>query len=430
LARTVRDEKLSSRSAREKLEARGKPHYRALDRELHIGYRRGKTGGVWVARWYVGDGAYKVETIGTADDRLDADGAIVLDFAQAQTKARDVYAQRKREASGLPIESGPYTVRACIDDYLEWFGEHKKSIIDTRHRATAHILSVLGDRPCAELTTSELEKWRNALAKAPTRVRTKVGEAQRYGAKAPGDDQEAVRRRRSSANRTLTILKAALNKAWRAGKIESDSTWRRLQPFKEADAARVRYLTVDEGKRLINACPKDFRLLVRAALATGARYGELTRLRVADFNPDVGTLLIRTSKSGKGRYITLADEGVTLFAAQAAGRSSDALLLPREDGSPWKASHQARPMQAACKGARIEPEANFHCLRHTYASHSIMAGAPLLVVAKNLGHSDTRMVEKHYGHLEPSYVADAIRAAAPKFGVEPSAVAPMAGGAR
>jgi triacylglycerol esterase/lipase EstA (alpha/beta hydrolase family) len=43
---------------------------------------------------------------------------------------------------------------------------------------------------------------------------------------------------------------------------------------------------------------------------------------------------------------------------------------------------------------------------------------PLMVVAKNLGHSDTRMVEKHYGHLAPSYVADAIRAGAPRFGVE------------
>jgi len=42
-------------------------------------------------------------------------------------------------------------------------------------------------------------------------------------------------------------------------------------------------------------------------------------------------------------------------------------------------------------------------------------GVPLLVVAKNLGHSDT----KHYGHLAPSYIADAIRAGAPRFGFKP-----------
>jgi hypothetical protein len=44
-----------------------------------------------------------------------------------------------------------------------------------------------------------------------------------------------------------------------------------------------------------------------------------------------------------------------------------------------------------------------------------MGGVPLFVIAKNLGHADTRMVEKHYGHLAPSYVADAIRAGVPRF---------------
>ena len=46
-----------------------------------------------------------------------------------------------------------------------------------------------------------------------------------------------------------------------------------------------------------------------------------------------------------------------------------------------------------------------------------MAGVPLVVVAKNLGHSDTRMCEKHYAHLAPSYIADTIRAHAPRLGI-------------
>jgi integrase len=50
----------------------------------------------------------------------------------------------------------------------------------------------------------------------------------------------------------------------------------------------------------------------------------------------------------------------------------------------------------------IIPPINFHGLRHTWASLAVMNGMPLLVVAKNLGHSDTRMVEKHYGHLAPT----------------------------
>jgi hypothetical protein len=48
-----------------------------------------------------------------------------------------------------------------------------------------------------------------------------------------------------------------------------------------------------------------------------------------------------------------------------------------------------------------------------------MAGVPLLVVARNLGHSDTRMVEKHYGHLAQTFITDAIRKGAPNFGFKP-----------
>ena len=51
-----------------------------------------------------------------------------------------------------------------------------------------------------------------------------------------------------------------------------------------------------------------------AALQTGARYGELCRLNVSDFNIDAGTVAIRMSKSGKSRHVVLTDEGVSFFA--------------------------------------------------------------------------------------------------------------------
>lgn len=56
-----------------------------------------------------------------------------------------------------------------------------------------------------------------------------------------------------------------------------------------------------------------------------------------------------------------------------------------------------------------------------------MNGAPLMVVAKNRGHADTRMFERHYGHPSPSYIADEIRRAAPSFGIAASNVAPLRG---
>ena len=52
----------------------------------------------------------------------------------------------------------------------------------------------------------------------------------------------------------------------------------------------------------------------------------------------------------------------------------------------------------------------FHILRHTHGSHLAMNGVPMGVIAAQLGHADTRMTEKHYAHLAPSYVAQTIRA--------------------
>jgi site-specific recombinase XerD len=73
-------------------------------------------------------------------------------------------------------------------------------------------------------------------------------------------------------------------------------------------------------------------------------------------------------------------------------------------------------MAQACRAANIAPAAGFHIIRHSAASHMVMAGVPLNVVAHNLGHADTRMTEKHYAHLAPSYLAETIRKFAPEFG--------------
>ena len=149
-----------------------------------------------------------------------------------------------------------------------------------------------------------------------------------------------------------------------------------------------RPFVVPECQRLINASDVDFRMLVQAALQTGCRYGELCALKAQDFNAENGTLHIRTSKSGKGRHVVLTAEGVNVFRRLVAGLARDDLILRRNDGSPWGAANQSRRIADACARAKIDPPINFHQLRHTWASHAVMKGVPLLVVAKNLGHRD------------------------------------------
>jgi integrase len=119
---------------------------------------------------------------------------------------------------------------------------------------------------------------------------------------------------------------------------------------------------------------------------------------------------VETSKSGRPRSVALTDEGAQLFQRLSTGRAGDKPLLARDDGSAWRSSHQLRRMEEASRAANISPAVSFHILRHTYASRLAMKGAPMAVIAAQLGHQDTRMTERHYAHLGPSYVSETVRA--------------------
>jgi integrase len=136
-------------------------------------------------------------------------------------------------------------------------------------------------------------------------------------------------------------------------------------------------------------------------------------------------VLVRTSKAGKVRHIELTTEGLEFFNGITAGRAGSEFLFHR-DGTAWGKSHQQRPLVEACRAGKVTPAVSFHTLRHTYASLMVMDGVPLMVVARNLGHADTRMVEKHYGHLATSYVREAIRAAKPLGIAEAAEIVPIA----
>jgi integrase len=393
MARSLRDSRLDTREGRLRLRVRSKPYARLIEPGLHLLYRRlqGRAGS-WALRRYLGSQRYTIEALhAIADDFGEADGKTVMSFRQAQ---RVVLATK-------PKAAGAYTVRDAVEAYIRHLTDAGKATAqDCRYRADAHILPQLGDVPLGALTAPQLRAWLAALARVP------------------GGDAETVRRRRASANRVWAMLTPALNLAHRSGHADSDKAWRTVERFKGVNTARLRYLSVAEAQRLVNACGPGFRELVQAALVTGARYGELSRVRAHDFSADSSTLAIPKSKGGRPRHVPLTTEGAAMFRRWTAGLDGNALVLTHDGGKPWAKSDQQRLMRDACTHAKISPPIGFHQLRHSYASLAVMAGAPLVAIAAALGHRDTRMCEQHYAHLSKTYVADAIRAAAPKFGFE------------
>src|SRR5262245_43469425 len=421
MGRKVRDTSLETRNARLKLPNGGKPRWRLLEAGLHLGYRRpkdGKGSGTWIARRYIGQGSYQEKALGSADDFMDADGHAIKSFSQAQEEARSWWQGERRKDLGLSGDGGPYTVRTACEDYLKHYGaEGGKSTYTVNLSIKVHILPALGDVEVAKLTTRKLRDWHHGLAAAPRRLRTSKFAKVQKTKPIRVDDEEEKRSRRATANRILTVLKAALNLAYHERCVANADAWRAVKPFKKVDAPVVRYLSSDECRRLVNACPDDLRQMVRAALLTGCRYGELSRLRCEDVNFDAHSLAVRQSKGGKPRHVVLTSEGIAFFSSIVAGRKPRDPLLQRTDGGIWKPAQQTRPLKEGCAMANIAPAAGFHVLRHTHASMLAMKGVPMGVIAAQLGHADTRITERHYAHLAPSYVADTIRGAFPDLGI-------------
>jgi integrase len=425
MARTVRDAKLDSRAARLRLRIRPEPYWRTLEKGFALGYRRRANGGTWLARRWASTGGYVEHKIASTDDLQDADGVVVLDFGQGQRVAREWWRTELRREEGHDTRTGPLTVADAIADYLKALERRgSRSVYHARRATETHILPPLGSVQVAKLSAKRIEDWHHGLAEKPPLARSKPGRKPNH--RKVDKSADGRRRRRATANRILTVLKAALNHAWKSGHVAVDDAWRRVKPFRAVETARVRYLSEAECVRLVNACEPAFRNLVRGAMLTGCRYSELTTMRVADFNADAGVVTVRESKAGKPRHVVLTSEGQQLFAALAAGKLHEDPIFTRADGGVWGKSHQLRPMLAACTRAKIKPAASFHVLRHTHGSTLAMRGVPMGVIAEQLGHADTRMTEKHYAHLAPSYVADTIRAHFPTLGIAgESNVAPM-----
>ena len=405
MGRQVRDYKLGTREARSKLAKQHNPYWREITPGLHIGYRKGERGGVWIARKYMDDGKYRKWKLGTADDTVDSDGVEVLSFAEADAMVR----LGPFGSSGSRLE----TVKDIIDYYMKQQRAEARSAAITQGVVDKHIMPKLGSRKVSRLTVETITDWRNDVATPRQSSRKK---------KSIDSPREQKRKRQATANRVLTVLKAALNYAERTGKYQGPTPWKLVKPFKNVDATEHPYLSREEAIRLQNACHPDLRQLVRGALETGCRYGELRSMKVSDYNADAGTLVVRESKSGKIRHVHLTESGQAFFDELTLGKKKSELMFLKESGEPWGRSHQSKPMKEACKIAKIDPPIPIKALRTTYGSLLAMNGVPLQVIALALGHADTRMTEKHYAHLIPGFVADTIRANLPTFSDKKSKV--------
>lgn len=383
------------------------PHWVTLTAGTALGYFKGARDRSWFVRQRVG-GKYVKQRIGGADDGVKADGEIVLSHRQAVAKAITLQLSERKPAAPRHYGDGD-TLDAIMgvyfDDVLAGRGSEKIA----RGSYALHGKPI-GAKLVTALNADILRKWHRGVATKPPMNRGKA---------LPFDptDPEQVRSRKATANRVLSIVKAGLSYAWREDKLPADVLpfWQKVEPFGLGDDPIPRMLERDEITRLLNAAPADLRDLLTGALMTGFRYSEGRRLLVKDYSADHGTVRIVQTKSGKTLLQPLTPEGVMFFDRITAGREPSDPIFLRADGSAWSQSDAAKPVRAAVAAARLD-DVSFKVTRATYGKLLLLATKDIEIVAKALGHSDSRITRKHYAQYLPSEVAAGV-AKLPRLGI-------------
>jgi integrase len=280
-----------------------------------------------------------------------------------------------------------------------------------------NVLPQLGEVEVAKLTRPRLESWRAQLAARPRLSQKKPRKPRKRAKKeiaVAGPivlTQEQKRKRQATVNRTVRRLVAALNHKLENGKVNVNPMAWKIAPFENAEVARPGFLNEAQQRAFVTACAAepDFQNLVLAALHSGCRLGELSRMRMQDA-PDGSasqTSYVQQSKSGRSRHVFLQPEGNQFFAWLAANRLPDELLLLRANGDAWTRHAVKKPMRRACKRAKI-PRLGFHQLRHSFATRLLTQKVQMKIVAQQLGHTSVRMLERYYGHMVDEHVQQVI----------------------
>lgn len=229
------------------------------------------------------------------------------------------------------------------------------------------------------------------------------------------------------ANRAVAVLSKMFSLATKWG-------WRTDNPAKGIERndehKRDRYLSADELKRLSEALTKctdqQGANIIRLLLLTGARRGEVFRMRWADLDLEKGTWTkpAATTKTRRLHSVPLSAPARQLLAKLRHDADDDAeYLFPSCAGG-----HRVdikKTWYALCKVAKITG-ANVHDLRHTYASILASSGHSLPIIGRLLGHTQAATTDR-YSHLAD----DPLRAATERAGAivtgnhKPGAVVPL-----
>jgi len=213
-------------------------------------------------------------------------------------------------------------------------------------------------------------------------------------------------------NKELKILRSVFNRARELGLYEGELP--KIEVFKEEGEERLRYISPEEAKRLVEACPEWFKPVVIFALNTGLRAGEIFSLTwdSVDFENRVIRIESTRTKTKDVYTIPVNDTVYNLLLKIKEMQNKEGIkhgyVFTNSKGLPYKYEDRTyrKVFVNACRKAGIK-DFRFHDLRHTFASWVAMNSRDIYAVQKLLNHRDLRMT-KRYAHLTEEYLRNVI----------------------
>lgn len=165
----------------------------------------------------------------------------------------------------------------------------------------------------------------------------------------------------------------------------------------------IHYLTREECRALLGVCSDDTcGTMVRLALYTGMRLGELLGLQWDDLDLEKGYLTVRhnmvrgvvgSPKNNRVRHLPLTPElRDQLVQFKSTTKTASPFVFRREDGEDFNYRNMEYRLGRLCAKAGIKP-VGWHTLRHTFATLLTESGTPIRAVQTFLGHASISMTE-------------------------------------
>jgi len=320
-------------------------------------YQRGR---IWYADFYNGKQRVQVST-GTANKR-EAEKFLALRVSEVE---RCEYLKPAR-----------ITLAELGQQYMDYAKAHKRSWLRDE-QILRHLNVAFGDMLLPTITALAIERYKLDRLHLVTPA---------------------------TVNRELAGLKRLFNLADQWGLHCGRNPVRGVR-FLDENNLKIRTLSESEETTLLAYCSPYLQDLVRFAIHTGLRLGEILNLRWEEVDLEGGMLHLIVRKNRRMLEMPLNDDALGVVKGWHGIRKCEYVFYNPETGGQWKDLWLG--LKKACRKAGLG-DITWHTMRHTFATRLNGKGADIVILKELLGHADIKTTMR-YAHTNRQAKASAVR---------------------